>query len=132
MHAGNPEHRFLGSGPDVAPNVPDPALSVVNPDRISQKVFIKSFCRSQLLHKSVNVSFTRTNIKKKVDRFVWELTFAETTLNTLCEMRPGPASLDPDRPDRIEDSALPCLSSEAVVLMHMPKYTKVNSGEHLP
>ena len=32
---------------------------------ISQKVFIESFCRSLFPHKSVNVSFTPSNIKNK-------------------------------------------------------------------
>ena len=36
-----------------------------NDDLISHKVFSRSFCRSQLLHKSVNLSFTITNIKKQ-------------------------------------------------------------------
>ena len=30
-------------------------------DLISQKVFIKSFCKSQFAHKSVNLLFTITN-----------------------------------------------------------------------
>ena len=33
---------------------------------ISHKVFSKIFCRSQLPHKSVNVSFTITNTKNKL------------------------------------------------------------------
>ena len=33
---------------------------------ISHKVFLKSFCRSELPHKSVNLSFTITNIKNKL------------------------------------------------------------------
>ena len=37
-------------------------LSIV----ISVKVFSKSFCISQLLHKSVNKSLTATNIKDKL------------------------------------------------------------------
>ena len=32
---------------------------------ISQKVFVKSFCKSQFPHKFINLSFTTTNIKKK-------------------------------------------------------------------
>ena len=31
---------------------------------ISQKVFIKSFCKSQIPHKSVNLSFIVTNIQR--------------------------------------------------------------------
>ena len=41
---------------------------------ISQNVFIKSFCKSELPHKSVNLSFIITNTKK-VDNFVRKLTF---------------------------------------------------------
>ena len=33
---------------------------------ISHKVFLKSFCRSQLPHKSVNLSFTITHTKNKL------------------------------------------------------------------
>ena len=33
---------------------------------ISHKVFLKSFCRSQFPHKSVNLSFIITNIKNKL------------------------------------------------------------------
>ena len=35
-------------------------------DIISQKVFLKSFCRSQLPDISVNLSFTITNMKNKL------------------------------------------------------------------
>ena len=35
-------------------------------DFISQKVFIKSFCKSQFPHESANFSFTITNIKNKL------------------------------------------------------------------
>ena len=35
-------------------------------DFLSHKVFLKSFCRSQLCHESVNLSFTITNIKNKL------------------------------------------------------------------
>ena len=35
---------------------------------ISDKVFVKSFCRSQLPHKSVNLSFTVTNMKHKLTK----------------------------------------------------------------
>ena len=33
---------------------------------ISHQVFLKSFCRSQLPHKSVRLSFTITDIKNKL------------------------------------------------------------------
>jgi len=35
------------------------------------QVFLKSFCRSQLPHKSVNLSFTITNIKNKLTDLCW-------------------------------------------------------------
>ena len=36
------------------------------PDLISQKVFIKSFCKSQFPHKSVNLFFISVMIKDKL------------------------------------------------------------------
>ena len=33
---------------------------------VSHNIFFKSFCRSQLLHKSVNLSFIITNIKNRL------------------------------------------------------------------
>ena len=45
-------------------------------DLTSQKAFIKSFCKSQFPHTSVNGSFIISH-KEKVDEFVRELTFAE-------------------------------------------------------
>ena len=36
------------------------------PTLTSHKVFLKSFCRSQIPHESVNVSFTITNMKHKL------------------------------------------------------------------
>ena len=47
-----------------------------NPVFISHKVFLSSFCRSQLPHKSVNLSFTITNKKNKLTD-LWELTFTK-------------------------------------------------------
>jgi len=44
---------------------------------ISHTVFLKSFCRSQLPHKSVNLSFTITNIKNKLTDLC--MTFYKTT-----------------------------------------------------
>ena len=39
-------------------------------DLIPQRVFVKSFCRSQLPHKSVNLSFTITDLKNKLTDLV--------------------------------------------------------------
>ena len=36
------------------------------PDLVSQKVFIKLFCKSQFPHQSVNLSFIVTNMKDKL------------------------------------------------------------------
>ena len=41
-------------------------LVTLVPDIIPQKVFIKAFRKSQLPHRSVNLSFTITNIKDKL------------------------------------------------------------------
>ena len=44
---------------------------------ISHKVFWKSFCRSQLPHKTVNSFFIFVPMKDKLTDFVWELTFEQ-------------------------------------------------------
>jgi len=46
----------------------NPLLKTLNPTSIfiSHEVFLKLFCRSQLPHKFVNISFAITNIKNKL------------------------------------------------------------------
>ena len=56
---------------------------------ISHKVFLKLFCRSQLLHKSVNLSFAFTNMKNKLTDFSGNWLLQTDSENTLCEMNPG-------------------------------------------
>ena len=41
------------------------SLSKFPDDFISQNLFVKSFCKSQFPHKSVNLSFSITNVKNK-------------------------------------------------------------------
>ena len=55
---------------------------------ISHKVFFKSFCRSQLHHKSVNLSFTIASIKNKLTDFCGNRLLQNDFKNTLCEIKP--------------------------------------------
>jgi len=53
--------------------------------RISHKVFLKSFCKSQFPHKSVNLSFTITNIKDMLTELnpkTWETRLACSSSET--------------------------------------------------
>ena len=50
---------------DIDPDDED-CLEVFTSVFIAYKMFLKSLCRSQLPHKSVNLSFTITNIKDKL------------------------------------------------------------------
>ena len=54
---------------------------------ISQKVFIKSFCKSQLPQKSVNLSFITTNIKNKLTDSCGNRLFQNYFLNTFWEIK---------------------------------------------
>ena len=53
---------------------------------ISHKAFLKSRCRSQLLHKSDNVSSTITNIKNSLTDMCGNRLLLNDFRNTLCEM----------------------------------------------
>jgi len=53
---------------------------------ISPNVFLKSFFRSQLPHKSVDLSFTMTDTQKN-DEFEWELTSQNDLKDIWCEIR---------------------------------------------
>jgi len=50
--------------------------------------FLKSLCRSQLLHESVNLSFTLTNMKNKLTDSCGNWLLQNDFENTLSEMRP--------------------------------------------
>ena len=54
---------------------------------ISQKVFVKLFCKCQFLHKSVNVSLITTNIKNKLQDLCGNGHLPNDFINTLCELR---------------------------------------------
>jgi len=56
------------------------------PSLIPQKLFIKSFCKTQCPLKFVNLSFIITNKNNKVEDCVADSTFEEDFINTLCEM----------------------------------------------
>jgi len=56
-------------------------------DFISHTVFIKSFCKSQLPHKSVNVSFIITDIKNKLTDLCGNGLLQKNFINILCEIR---------------------------------------------
>ena len=53
---------------------------------ISPNVFLKSFFRSQLPHKSVDLSFTITDAQNK-NGFEWELTLQNDFKDIWCEIR---------------------------------------------
>ena len=76
-------HRLIGSPIAEAAGVAEAAVQESGLcwlDLISHKVFMKPFCRSQLPHKSVNLSFTITNIKNKLTDFCMTAGVAEATL----------------------------------------------------
>ena len=52
---------------------------------ISHKVFIKSFCKSQSSHKSVNLSFIVTNIKNELTNLCGNRLLPNDFMNTFCE-----------------------------------------------
>ena len=57
------------------------------PNIISLKVFLISFCWSQLLHKSDNLSFTITNINNYVTDLCGNWPFQNDIENILCETK---------------------------------------------
>ena len=54
---------------------------------ISHKAFLKSFRRSQLPHKSVNVSFTITDIKNQMTDMWANGLLQNDLINTFCNLR---------------------------------------------
>ena len=56
---------------------------------ISQKVFIRSFGRSQFPHKSVNLSFIITDVKHKLTDLRGHRLLQNDFVTTLCEIRPA-------------------------------------------
>ena len=54
---------------------------------ISQKVFIKSFCKSQFPHRSVELSFIITNLKSKLTDLCGNWLLHNVFINTLCEIK---------------------------------------------
>ena len=57
---------------------------------ISQKMFLKSFCRSQLPHKSVNVCLTFTYMKNKRADLCGNRLLQNDLTKAFCEVRPRP------------------------------------------
>ena len=60
---------------------------------ISQTVFIQSFCKSQVLHKSVNVSLIITNIKNESIHLCEKRLLQIGSINPFCEVSVGGGSL---------------------------------------
>ena len=58
---------------------------MMRPNLISQKVFIKSFCRSRFPHKSVNLSFIITDTK--LTDLCGNRLFQNDFVNTSCETK---------------------------------------------
>ena len=73
---------------------------------ISLKVFFKSFCRSQLSHKFVNLSFTISNIKNKLTELCGNRLFKNDFINTFCEIKLR-APLCKTRASLLQNLALP-------------------------
>ena len=65
------------------------AISGKDCNLISHEVFFKSFCRSQLHQKSVNLSFSITNIKKRLTDLCRNWHLQNDFENTLREIKPG-------------------------------------------
>jgi len=61
---------------------------------ISQKVFIKSFFKSQFPHKSVKLSFIITNMKNKLTNLRGNRLLQNDMTNDFCEIRPRPLCVD--------------------------------------
>ena len=59
---------------------------------ISHKVFLKSFCKSQLPNKSVNLFFILVIVKDKLTDLWGSCLFPNDFKNTLCEIRVGPGA----------------------------------------
>ena len=62
-------------------------LNTVGHELISRKVFSQSVCKSQLPHKSANLSFTVTNIKNKLTGLCENGHLQNDLKNTLFEVR---------------------------------------------
>ena len=74
------------------------SITILQADnRISHKVFIKSFYRSHLPHKSVNLSFTITNTKNMLTDLCgnWLL---QKSINASCEIKAHPCPYGGQRP----------------------------------
>ena len=54
---------------------------------ISQKVFIKSFGKSQFTHRSVNLSFSITNLKNKLTDLCGNRLLRNNFITTFCGIR---------------------------------------------
>jgi len=73
--------RVSGGGVDSCVHDGDASRGI-----LSQAVFIKSFCKSQVPHKSVNLSFIITNVKNKLTDLCGNGLLKNDFINTFCEM----------------------------------------------
>jgi hypothetical protein len=70
----------------VTPRWPLACWGVTSSVFIAHYMFLKSFCRSELTHKSSNLSWTISNIKKKLTDLYGNWLLQNEFENTLCEM----------------------------------------------
>ena len=75
--------------PHPTPHTPHPTPHTPHPTPhtlVSQKVFMKMFCKSQFPHKSVNVSCIITNIKNEFTDLCGKWPLQNDFISTLCEI----------------------------------------------
>jgi len=71
------------------PNIPKLKCTWTRNKVISHKVFFKSFCRSELPHKSFNVSFYIANMTNTLTNLCGNRLLQNDFENTFCEIRGG-------------------------------------------
>ena len=105
-----PRNKFF---PSSLGNVWPRGVSTRRSHLISQKVFFKSFCRSQLPHKSVNLSFILTNMKnEEYDDGFWLL--QNNFIKNICEIKAGSGSSGGQGAYRLGDVADDLVGSQAL------------------
>ena len=92
---------------------------------ISQKVFIKSFCKGEFPPKSVNVSFIITHMKNRMTDLCRNPILQNNFENTFCEINLGSGSLLL-RLDDLEE--LRKLNAPAAIVIHLLRLQGLGFG----
>ena len=79
----------MGLMPAATPGTTSSRKSELEKSITSQKVFMKSFCKSQFPHNSVNLSLIITNIKNNLTDWCGNRLSKNDFRNTFCEMKSG-------------------------------------------